>query len=96
MTRRLMITTAFVAVLALLSIHTATEANACKKCAKHNTSTEAKEAPHNVAPEGWTRLFDGESLVGWTIRSGKSDYYAKDGAITGTTKNRQRRGPETK
>lgn len=44
------------------------------------------DAKDNVAPEGWTRLFDGESLVGWTIRSGKADYYAEDGAITGTTK----------
>ena len=40
MPRHLMIPAALVAALALFSIHNVTTANACKKCAKHNTSTE--------------------------------------------------------
>ncbi len=78
MKARLLTVTALIALLAILSIQTLTPARA--------QDAAAKDAPLNVAPEGWTSLFDGESLVGWTIRSGKADYYAQDGAITGTTK----------
>ena len=85
MLRNLTIPAALVAVLALFSIHTATSANACKKCAAHNTSTEAKEAPHNVAPEGWATLFNGKDIDGWIVKSGYCTYEVKDGMITGTT-----------
>lgn len=87
MAKRFLITTALVALLATLSIATATTANACKKCAKHNTSTEgaAKEAPHNVAPEGFTALFNGKDIDGWVVKSGFCPYEVKDGVITGTT-----------
>lgn len=86
MAKRTLITTALVAVLAILSIQTATDANACKKCDKHNPKTEAKEAPkHNVAPEGWTALFNGKDIDGWVVKSGFCTYEVKDGMITGTT-----------
>ena len=84
MLRHLTIPAVLVAVLALFSIHTTT-ASACKKCAKHNTSTEAKETPHNVAPEGWTALFNGKDIDGWVVKSGYCTYEVKDGMITGTT-----------
>lgn len=35
--------------------------------------------------EGWVKLFDGETLDGWMIRSGKATYKVEDGAIAGTT-----------
>lgn len=34
---------------------------------------------------GWTSLFDGKSLDGWTQRNGTATYEVKDGAIVGTT-----------
>jgi hypothetical protein len=34
---------------------------------------------------GWTSLFDGETLAGWTQRNGTATYEVKDGAIVGTT-----------
>jgi hypothetical protein len=47
---------------------------------------DAKQRPeHNVAPEGWTALFNGKDLDGWEIKSGLATYEAKDGMITGTT-----------
>lgn len=85
MLQRLTLTAALVAVLALLSIHTATDANACKKCAAHNTSTEAKPGPHNTAPEGWTALFNGKDIDGWVKKSGFCEYTVADGMITGHT-----------
>ena len=87
MAKRLITLTALFAILALLSLHTATDASACDKCAKHNASnkTQAKEAPHNVAPEGFTALFNGKDIDGWIVKSGKCTYEVKDGIITGTT-----------
>lgn len=38
-----------------------------------------------AAAEGWTPLFDGESLDGWTVRGGAAEYSVEDGAIVGTT-----------
>jgi arylformamidase len=35
--------------------------------------------------EGWTSLFDGESLDGWQIRGGHAHYAVEDGVIVGTT-----------
>ena len=78
--------TALLAVAGLQGVTTGFADQASPADAPAQCQADAKQAPLNVAPEGWTRLFDGESLVGWTIRSGKADYYAKDGAITGTTK----------
>lgn len=34
---------------------------------------------------GWTPLFDGETLEGWTQRNGTATYRVEDGAIVGTT-----------
>jgi hypothetical protein len=35
--------------------------------------------------EGWTPLFDGKSLDGWTVRGGSAKYAVEDEAIVGTT-----------
>lgn len=35
--------------------------------------------------ENWIDLFDGKSLVGWSIHSGIANYRVEDGAIVGTT-----------
>jgi len=35
--------------------------------------------------EGWIQLFDGETLEGWTRKSGYATYEVVDGAIVGTT-----------
>lgn len=37
------------------------------------------------AQDGWTSLFDGKSLKGWTQKNGTATYEAVDGAIVGTT-----------
>jgi hypothetical protein len=37
-------------------------------------------------PVGWTNLFDGKTLKGWTQKNGTATYVAKDGTIHGTTK----------
>jgi len=34
---------------------------------------------------GWISLFDGQSLDGWSVRSGYATYRVEDGAIVGTT-----------
>jgi 3-keto-disaccharide hydrolase len=36
-------------------------------------------------PEGFTSLFDGKTLKGWTQRNGTATYEVKDGTIVGTT-----------
>jgi hypothetical protein len=38
-----------------------------------------------AADEGWTPLFDGKTLDGWTVRGGHARYAVEDGAIVGTT-----------
>ena len=51
-----------------------------------NTAPPAADAPpHNVAPEGWTSLFNGKDTEGWEVKSGYATYEVKGGAITGTT-----------
>src|SRR5690606_33722114 len=35
--------------------------------------------------QGWTSLFDGESLKGWEQHSGTAKYVVEDGAIVGTS-----------
>lgn len=42
-------------------------------------------APSLQAEDGWVSLFDGKSIEGWTIKSGKATYEVKDGAIHGVT-----------
>ena len=49
------------------------------------TESAAEAAPHNTAPEGWTALFNGKDLDGWSVKSGFATYDVKDGMITGTT-----------
>ena len=39
--------------------------------------------PH--AQKGWSSLFDGRSLTGWTQKNGTASYQIEDGAILGTT-----------
>src|SRR5262245_2862726 len=34
---------------------------------------------------GWTNLFDGKSLQGWTLVAGTADYRVEDGVIVGST-----------
>jgi len=36
-----------------------------------------------AADDGWTDLFDGKTLKGWTQKGGKAKYEAKDGMIVG-------------
>jgi Domain of Unknown Function (DUF1080) len=38
-----------------------------------------------AADEGWTSLFDGKTLDGWTVRGGHATYAVDDGAIVGST-----------
>ena len=49
-------------------------------------SAAAVAAPKDHAAEqGWTTLFDGQSLAGWTQRGGKAKYEVADGAIVGSS-----------
>ncbi len=47
--------------------------------AANNTLTPEQKA------EGWQCLFDGETLNGWSIKSGVATYRVEDGAIVGKT-----------
>lgn len=40
---------------------------------------------HAADESGWTSLFDGKTLTGWTQKNGTATYEAKDGTIVGTT-----------
>jgi hypothetical protein len=40
-------------------------------------------APEPASAEGWTPLFDGKSLAGWTQRGGKAEYRVEDGVLIG-------------
>lgn len=53
-------------------------------CMLISQNTFAKE---DAAPEGegWIKLFDGETLDGWKIRSGNATYKVEDGTVLGTT-----------
>ena len=35
--------------------------------------------------QGWKELFDGKTLQGWSVHSGRANYHVEDGAIVGTT-----------
>ena len=41
--------------------------------------------PLSAAEDGWTSLFDGKTLEGWTQKNGKATYRVQDGAIVGKT-----------
>ena len=45
----------------------------------------ALATPLSAQADGWTSLFDGRTLDGWTQRNGTATYEVKDGAIVGTT-----------
>jgi hypothetical protein len=47
--------------------------------AADNTLTPEQKA------DGWTALFDGQSLDGWSVKSGFATYKVEEGAIVGTT-----------
>lgn len=83
MLTRLMTAAAVIAVLAMLSIQTIEPAQADHH--KKGEKAGAKEAPHNVAPDGFTALFNGKDIEGWEIKSGIATYVVEDGMITGTT-----------
>lgn len=53
------------------------------KLSMPNVSDAATEA---TDPDGWTPLFDGRTLNGWTQRDGKATYEVRDGTIVGTSK----------
>lgn len=38
-----------------------------------------------LADDGWSPLFDGKTLEGWTVRGGRAKYAVEDGTIVGTT-----------
>ncbi|MCP5537388.1 MAG: DUF1080 domain-containing protein [Akkermansiaceae bacterium] len=42
-------------------------------------------ADHHGEKAGWTSLFDGKSLNGWSQKNGTASYVVKDGSIVGTT-----------
>lgn len=42
-------------------------------------------ASTTLAEDGWTSLFDGKTLEGWTQRNGTATYKVVDGTILGTT-----------
>ncbi|MAF67155.1 MAG: hypothetical protein CMJ84_16050 [Planctomycetes bacterium] len=48
---------------------------------------DAARAPDfaEEAEQGWTALFDGETLDGWTQRNGTATYRVEDGAVVGRT-----------
>lgn len=45
----------------------------------------ALATPLSAQADGWTSLFDGRTLDGWTQRNGTATYEVQDGAIVGTT-----------
>lgn len=89
MAKRLITPTALFVLLGTVSTFNVTTAHACKSCEACKAEaviTEAEEAPkHNVAPEGWTALFNGEDIDNWEVKGGTATYAVEDGAITGTT-----------
>ena len=38
-----------------------------------------------IFSQGWQSLFDGKTLNGWTLMTGKAEYKVEDGIIVGTT-----------
>jgi len=70
-----------------LTLGAITLAPALSRAAHHEgaQAASAQQAPNNVAPEGWTALFNGKDIDGWVLKSGKATYQVKDGIITGTT-----------
>lgn len=51
------------------------------------TLTSVAQADHHgKKANGWTSLFDGKTLKGWTQKNGTATYVVKDGTILGTTK----------
>jgi hypothetical protein len=49
------------------------------------TGTPAMAADDSKLEEGFTRIFDGKTLEGWTQKNGKATYRVEEGAILGTT-----------
>lgn len=80
MTKRLITLTTLLTVFATLALLNTTTAIADK-----HKKGESAQAKHNVAPEGWTALFNGKDIDGWVVKSGFCPYEVKDGVITGTT-----------
>lgn len=47
------------------------------------------DAGATTSAEGWTDLFDGRTLAGWTRRGGAAEYRVEDGTIVGETRPNQ-------
>ncbi|MEO0474490.1 MAG: DUF1080 domain-containing protein [Planctomycetota bacterium] len=72
-------------ILLLLQLQQSPTAIADKEGGEESKATETSQETHNVAPEGWTALFNGKDIDNWEIKSGYATYVAEDGMITGTT-----------
>ncbi|MDA7882481.1 DUF1080 domain-containing protein [Akkermansiaceae bacterium] len=49
-----------------------------------STLLENKDAEPDLKTDGFTSLFNGDDLSGWTIKGGKMKFEARDGSIVGT------------
>lgn len=48
-------------------------------------SSAIADDKNSSTDDGWTRLFDGQTLEGWEQRNGTAKYRVEDGAVVGTT-----------
>ena len=64
-------------------------AYACSVCGKHVQAsagnTQDDRPGHNLAPEGFTALFNGKDIDDWVQRGGKATYHVEGDTIVGTS-----------
>ena len=51
----------------------------------HAVAAADNELTEDQQADGWQLLFDGQTLDGWSIKSGIATYKVEDGAVVGTT-----------